>query len=80
MQIFTERLNKLLSENKVTKYRLAKTIGVNKQTVSFWCEGVSEPGISLFKKVAEFFDVSADYLLGLENFDGSKPDDAPERN
>ena len=72
MDIFTIRLNKLLKENKTTKYRLAKDLGVNKQTVSFWCDGINEPKISYLQKIALYFDVSADYLLGLENEDGSR--------
>ena len=72
MTAFTERLNKLLTENNVTKYRLAKDLGVSKQTVVFWCDGINEPKISYLKKIAEYFVVSADYLLGMENYDGSK--------
>lgn len=72
MTIFAERLNKLLSENNISRYRLAKDLGVCKQTVTFWCDGINEPKISYLKLIAEYFYVSADYLLGLENYDGSK--------
>ncbi|MDE7181431.1 MAG: helix-turn-helix transcriptional regulator [Clostridia bacterium] len=72
MQIFVDRLNKLIEENKITKYRLAKEIGVSKQAVLWWCDGVNEPKISYLKKIAEYFDVSCDYLLGLEDETGTK--------
>lgn len=72
MQIFVDRLNKLIEENKITKYRLAKEIGVSKQAVLWWCDGVNEPKISYLKKIAEYFDVSCDYLLGLEDEAGTK--------
>lgn len=72
MVVFVERLNKLLKENAVSCYRLAKDLNVSKQTVIFWCKGVNEPKISYLKQIAEYFDVTADYLLGLENYDGSK--------
>lgn len=72
MRIFADRLNKLLEENGITKYKFAKDIGVNKQTVAFWCDEVNEPKISYLRLIAEYFDVSADYLLGLENDDGTK--------
>lgn len=71
MEIFRIRLNKLIQENKISKYKLAKDIGVNKQTVNFWCDGINEPKISYLQKIALYFDVSADYLIGLENEDGS---------
>ena len=67
MDIFAKRLNQLIKENKITKYRLAKDIGVNRQSVVFWSEGINEPSISHLHKLAVYFDVSADYLLGLEN-------------
>lgn len=74
MDVFTERLNRLITESRISKYRLAKEIGVNKQTVIFWCDGTNEPKISYLKSIAAYFGVSADYLLGLENEDGSKND------
>ncbi len=72
MEIFVERLNKLLKENGVSKYRLAKDIGVSKQAVLWWCDGINEPKISYLKKIAEYFEVTADYLIGLEDEVGSK--------
>lgn len=72
METFAERLNKLIAENNITRYRLAKDLGINKQTVIFWCDGVTEPKVSGLRQIAEYFDVSADYLVGLENDDGSK--------
>lgn len=72
MTVFEERLNALLKENKISKYRLAQEIGVSKQTVLWWCHGINEPKISYLKKLAIFFDVSSDYLLGLEDDNGTK--------
>lgn len=72
MDIFVNRLNKLLKENNITKYRLAKELGVSKQAVLWWCDGINEPKISYLQKLAIFFDVSADYLLGLEDETGAK--------
>ena len=72
MEIFVLRLNKLIKENKITKYRLAKDLGVSKQAVLWWCDGINEPKISYLQKIAIYFDVSADYLLGLEDETGAK--------
>ncbi len=71
MDIFTLRLNKLLTESKVTKYKLAKDLKCSKQTVCNWCDGI-EPKISHLRQIAEYFDVSADYLIGLEDERGNK--------
>lgn len=72
MDIFAIRLQKLLNENKLTKYRLAKDFNCSKSTVTNWCEGITDPKAEEIAKLAIYFDVSADYLLGLENEDGTK--------
>ena len=72
MDIFVKRINKLIEENKITKYKLAKEIGANKQSVIWWCNGTNEPKISSLYKIAVYFDVSADYLIGLEDEAGGK--------
>lgn len=72
MEIFVERLNKLIKENRITKYQLAKDLNLTKQSVLYWCNGVNEPKISYLRMIAVYFDVSADYLLGLEDETGAK--------
>jgi transcriptional regulator with XRE-family HTH domain len=72
MEIFAKRLNQLIAEYRITRYRLAKDIGVNKQTVVFWCEGTNTPKINYLYDLAVYFDVSADYLIGLEDEQGNK--------
>lgn len=72
MDIFVIRLNKLIEENKITRYKLAKDLKVSKQAVLYWCEGINEPKLSYLRQLAVYFDVSADYLLGLEDEGGGK--------
>lgn len=72
MEILTRKLNQLIEENKTTKYKLAKEIGTAKSTVLNWCTGKNEPKATQIRNIAIFFDVSADYLLGLEDESGSK--------
>ncbi len=72
MDIFAVRLNKLIKENKITRYKVAKDIKCSKQSVCNWCDGISEPKINYIRILAEYFDVSADYLLGLEDETGAK--------
>lgn len=70
MEIFVRRLNKLIKEYGITRYRLAKEMKVTPQTVGYWCEGINEPKISYLKELAIYFDVTADYLIGLEDENG----------
>ncbi|MCL2375588.1 MAG: helix-turn-helix transcriptional regulator [Firmicutes bacterium] len=65
--MFVSRLNELIKEKGITRYKLAKELGVNNQTIAFWANGVNEPKISYLYKLAVYFDVSSDFLLGLEN-------------
>lgn len=72
MDIFVARLNQLLQENKISKYKLAKDLAVSKQAVLYWCKGINEPKISYIRQIALYFEVSTDYLLGLEDDAGTK--------
>ncbi|MBE5731780.1 MAG: helix-turn-helix transcriptional regulator [Clostridiales bacterium] len=72
MDVFSIRLKKLLAENGITMYKLAKDLQCSKQSVCNWCDGISEPKITYLRTLAVYFDVSSDYLLGLENEDGTR--------
>ena len=70
--IFSSRLERLIKENKTTKYKIAKDLGCSKQTVCNWCDGMSEPSLGYLRSLANYFDVTADYLIGLEDETGKK--------
>ncbi len=55
----------LRKESCVTQNDLAKALGVTFQTVSKWENGSSYPDITLLPKLAEYFKVSVDQILGL---------------
>lgn len=55
---------KLLKENEVTPYRVHKETGIAQSTLSDWKLGKSVPSTENMLKIAEYFDVSVDYLLG----------------
>lgn len=55
----------LRKERKLTQQALGKILGVCNQTVSFWETGSREPDLDMLVKIAMFFDVSCDELLGL---------------
>lgn len=72
MVILSERINKLLQENKITMYKLAKDLHYSKATITNWCYGLTEPRATEIVKLAIYFNVSTDYLLGLETETGEK--------
>lgn len=54
----------LLKEQKKTQKELCEYLGITKGTYSNWKNGLSESYKSYIMEIADFFDVSADYLLG----------------
>ena len=65
--IFAEKLKELRIEKGVGQVELAKSINVSKGIISLWENGLREPKLSNLIELANFFEVSLDYLVGLEN-------------
>ena len=65
--IFCERLKELRIEKSVGQIELAAKINVSKGIISLWENGLREPKLSNLIALAKFFEVSLDYLVGLEN-------------
>ncbi len=47
-------------------------MGISKQKLTNWKSGYSEPNIDDIMMLAKYFEVTTDYLVGLENEDGTK--------
>ena len=63
-EIFPQKLCELMNrEPKTTQPQLAAALGVQRQTVSNYCNGQSSPDWKTLSKIADFFGVSADWLL-----------------
>lgn len=70
--MFAVRLADLIKENNISKRALAKMAGVSAMSVSDWTNGKAQPTAENIYNIASLFDVSADYLLGLEDEFGTK--------
>jgi len=60
---FKDRLKELRLNRNITQEELGKTFNVIKQTISSWENGNSRPDIDMASKIADFFEVTTDYLL-----------------
>ena len=60
-------LRQLRSQIKVSQQRLADEIGVSRSTIAMWESGKSQPDNDSLIKLAKFFNVSVDMLLGIED-------------
>lgn len=72
MEIFATRLKELRADKKISLDRLGNIIGVSDTAIMKWEQNRSEPTAFNIVQVAKFFEVSADYLLGLEDETGTK--------
>ncbi len=57
------KLKELRIKNKLTQNELGKIIGVSGQTILNWENDIFEPSIVNLIKLANFFNVSIDYLV-----------------
>lgn len=67
LPILVERLNAIRAYRKITKEALADRLGRDRKTVYSWTNGKSVPNAYMLRKLATFFHVSADWLLGLSD-------------
>jgi len=66
METFGERLLELRKEKGLSQIDLAKQLSVGKSIISLWEKNECEPTLSRLISIAKFFDVSIDYLAGIE--------------
>jgi len=59
-----EILEQLLKERGITAYRLAQETGVTTATLTGWKQGKYTPKQDKLQKIADYFGVTIDYLMG----------------
>lgn len=64
---FGQRLKSLLEERGIAQVELAQRLNLAKSTVSQYVSGHREPDMEMLQKIAAYFSVSTDYLLGRTN-------------
>ncbi|MDE6690457.1 MAG: helix-turn-helix domain-containing protein [Clostridia bacterium] len=57
-------IKELRTEKGLSQQALGKVIGVSQKAIDYWERGVNEPKASYIVLLADYFGVSADYLLG----------------
>ena len=65
MSTFGKKIKELRKTRGLTQPELAKELGVSNGMISNWENDVNEPGLSHIKNIAIFFDVSADFIVGV---------------
>lgn len=61
------RLKELRKEKNLSQDEIANAIGTSQTNIGRWEKGINEPTSSFVIKLADYFGVSIDYLLGRED-------------
>lgn len=59
-----DRIRELRVQKRMSQTDLAKAINTSQQAITKWENGKSEPSSSVINNIANYFNVSTDYLLG----------------
>lgn len=76
--MFAERLKELRKKTDMTQIEFAKKFNIANGTVGNWESGKRQPDYATISKIADFFHVSTDYLLGRTD-NPSSPAPVPEK-
>lgn len=66
-EIVKMRLKELRQELELSQYKVAEETGIDRSKISRFETGDREPTIEDLAKLAEFYDVTTDWLLGIGN-------------
>lgn len=64
MSKFSERFKELRVNHNLSQQELASQLGISKSSVNMYERGEREPGLVTLEKIADYFNVDMDYLLG----------------
>ena len=74
-EAFPKRLQGLMESTNTTQQKLSDFIGVKRQSIAQYADGSILPTIEKLAKIADYFGVSADYLLGRTDMPSPDLDD-----
>ena len=72
------RIRELRKELKINQTVLSTYLGITQATLSYWERGDYEPDNASLIRIAEYFDVSVDYLLGVSNIKKSPSEESEQ--
>lgn len=72
--LFPERLANLREKANLTRQQLADILGISRASLEYYEKGKRTPDIDVLYKLSEYFNVTADYLIGRTNKSGQSTD------
>ncbi|MBO5059845.1 MAG: helix-turn-helix transcriptional regulator [Clostridia bacterium] len=82
MYKLSERLKELRKRNNISQNALAKQMNLTRATINAWEMGINYPTAQSLIMLADFFNVTSDYILGLDSVETiniSKLNDAEKK-
>lgn len=76
--MFGKRLSQLRKSHKLSQYDLADRLSFSRGQIANYEQGQRQPDYETLKKIADFFEVSIDYLLGRTDDPSSSKNDLPD--
>lgn len=64
MSTFSDRVNVLMNELKLSQKELAAKVGVTESAMSYYVKGVRTPRSDVLTRMAKALNTTTDYLLG----------------
>ncbi len=65
-EIFAKRFKELRVNKNVTQTEVSMELGITKATISYYESGKRMPSNLMIRKIANYFKVPVDYLLGMD--------------
>ena len=62
-----DRLREIRERENISQNALANALGITRASVNAWEMGISAPNAQSLVMLSKYFNVSVDYLLGLDN-------------
>lgn len=62
--MFADKLKELRNKEGISQSALGKALNMSQQGIAKWETGSTSPNPEMLRKIADYFNVSVDYLLG----------------
>ena len=76
--MFSDKLRHLRETDGISQINFSKQIGFSQAAISAWENNTREPGIEALLRIARFFNVTVDYLVGNHPAVSVKADRSPQ--
>ncbi len=71
MLTLLDRIRELMEQSGINAKQLTTELGISNSSFTDWKKGKGHPSLETVKKIADYFNVSIDYLVNGEEFSGA---------